>query len=281
MKKIFTFSAFFILFQFAKGQNPVPNPSFEVWVDANTPTSWTSSAGGTITKVAGLNGSWAAKGSVMTGSPNPYVPTLASINAGNAFPITQFYTYLQFWYKTNLVTGGGGQDKVDIEVNYFDNSNVAAGYDIAPQKYITATASNWTFKQIQIYPQSGTAQKAIISFTIQPGSGTYPNVGSYFIVDSVKLSNTAIGINEIEETSKLEIYPNPAHDNLKIKTEATKSMQITISDALGNIVIRRMSSEPISGYIQESINIESLSSGVYFLTLTSDKKSILRRVLVN
>jgi hypothetical protein len=280
MKRIFTLLVSLLAFSFSQAQNPVPNPSFEFWIDANNPTSWTSS-GTSITKVTGLNLSWAAQGTVLTGTPNPVVPTLACIN----FPITAFYQYLQVYYKTNLIVGGGGQDKVNIEVTYLDNSNNNAGYASpvpATNKVITASTSTWTAKQVTVLSTAFTPTKATIAFTILPGVGTYPNVGSYFIIDSVKLSNNPlIGINEIEESSRLEIYPNPVRDFLNISTNATKSMQITLSDALGNIILKRSSSEPQNGLIRESLNLESLSSGIYFLMLTSDKKTILRRVMVD
>jgi hypothetical protein len=106
------------------------------------------------------------------------------------------------------------------------------------------------------------------------------HVGSYFVLDNVAFSDTYIGIDEIEETTRLQVFPNPVHDMLTIKTTASLPMQLTLSDALGKVVEQRMSANPINGYITDAINTESLSSGLYFLMLTSDKKTILRRVIV-
>jgi hypothetical protein len=280
MKKIFTCIFLLTSFNSTKAQTlAMPNFSFENW-SGSVPTNWVDlNGGGSISQtVDHYVGTLAAKGTLVYSNPNTYTPTLVSQSTG--FPISMQYTYLRFYYKTNLATGGGGQDKFIAKITTYDAGNNDVGHDIGGGT-ITVNASSFTEKQVHIY-YTGTPVKATITFTVQSGgSDPYAHVGTWFIVDSVSLSNISIGINEIEETSKLQIFPNPAHSNLNFKTEANKAMQFTLSDALGNVVIQRLSSEPVNGYIQESINIESLSSGVYFMMLTSDKKSILRRVMVN
>jgi hypothetical protein len=284
MKRTFTLISSFFFISSVWAANPVPNPGFESWVDANNATSWTSSLSGTITKATLAadihSGTAAAKGSVVV-STSTYTPQLSSpIPAG--FPVTLRHAYLEFWYKCNLASGGGAPDKFVASITVYDSGGGTIGYNIGTSGTITANATSYAFKQVPItYIGTGPA-KAIIIFTVQPQDGSpNPHNGTYFIVDDVDLSNTLIGIDEIEESVKLQVFPNPVIDNMKIKTEASKPMQITLSDALGRVVLQRASSAPVNGVIQDTVQVESLSSGMYLLMLTSDRKTIFRRVIID
>jgi hypothetical protein len=283
MKRIYTLLFSILIFSSAQAQNPVPNPSFQNWT-GSVPTSWLDWAGnGTISQTTpGYDASPAVRGAVVVSGPNTYTPYLTTDTAGGGFSVNQNFAYLRFYYKTNLATGGGADDKIVINIAMKTSSGGSAGFANSAQNTITLDAATFTAKQVPII-YTGTAARAVITFTVQPtDGGPNPHLGTYFIIDSVSLTNSAlIGIHEIEETSKLEVYPNPVQDFLNFKTEATKPMRLKLSDALGNVVLQRMSADPIGGYIDEAINVQNLSSGVYFLMLTSDKKTILRRILVD
>jgi hypothetical protein len=284
MKRTFTSIFCVILATGLYAANPVPNSGFESWVDANTATSWSSSTGGTITKATVAadvhSGAAAAKGSVVVTS-STFTPVLSSPNPAG-FPITLRHAYLEFWYKVNLANGGGAPDKFIAQVACYDASSTLVGYNLVSNGTITTNASTYAFKQVPIVWVGTNPVKAIITFTVQPQDASpNPHNGTYFIVDDVDLSNTLIGIDEIEESTKLQIFPNPVVDNLRIRTEATKPMQITLSDALGRVVMRRLSSAPVNGVIQDTVAVESLSSGMYLLMLSSDKKTIFRRVIID
>lgn len=284
MKKTFTNSIFFLSFYLAQATNPVLNPGFETWSGGPlTPSNWSVSAQNTITQASLVtdvhSGSYAAQGSVVV-STNTYTPTLTTQAGG--FPVTMRHAYLEFWYKVNLAAGGGGNDKFIAQVAVYNSSSVQIGYNLVAAGTITSNATSYTYKQVPIIYTGTGPDHAIITFTVQPtGGDPNPHLGTYFIVDDVDLSNTLIGIEEIEETNRLQVFPNPAHSFLNIKTDAAKPMQIKLSDAIGRVLVNRLSQSPINGFITDSINTESLSSGLYFLMLTSDKKSILRRVIVD
>ena len=261
IKKIFTLVVSLLIFNILQAQNPVPNSSFESWIDANNPTGWSYSSDlATITKVTGFSPLWAAQGTVVSATPNNIKPVLATDISGGGFAVSGFYQYLQFYYNTALTSGGGGQDRIQIEVHYYDNSSNNAGYALGTQKFVSTPTSNWTLKQVQIVPTAYTPTKATIQFSIEPqGADPAPHVGSWFIIDSVKLTNSPIGIDEIEESAKLQVFPNPVIDYLTIKTESNKPMQIKLSDALGRVVLQRASLAPVNGIIQDTIHVESLS----------------------
>jgi hypothetical protein len=78
-----------------------------------------------------------------------------------------------------------------------------------------------------------------------------------------------------EETSgtKINLYPNPAHEFLNIDVDS-EEITATISDLSG----RKYSSEKLSGSIKR-INISNLPGGVYFIEVAAGvKKDVLRFV---
>ena len=288
MSKIFTSLTLLILvFLGAKAQNPVLNFSFESWT-GSVLTNWVDqNGGGSISQTTDhLVGAYAVKGTLIVGATATYTPSLASQSGG--FPVTMQYQYLRFYYKTNLASGtSGGPDQIFIGVDIRDASNAVAGYPtpnaiIPNNNLVVANAANFTVKQVKLQ-YTGTPSKVNIVIKANPSnSDPYPHNGTWFIIDSVSLSNVSVGIDEIEEASStLQAYPNPTKSYLNIKTQSGKPMQIKLSDALGRVIISRMSQNPVNGVIQDTLNTESLSSGLYLLMLTSDKKTIFRRVIID
>jgi hypothetical protein len=73
--------------------------------------------------------------------------------------------------------------------------------------------------------------------------------------------------------NKLSIYPDPATDNITLSFEQShnKAMQLSIYNAAGQLVL----SKPLNAYGDAyRVNVESLSSGVYFVRLLSDNQII-------
>lgn len=81
------------------------------------------------------------------------------------------------------------------------------------------------------------------------------NVNSNFCTDHVTSSFTST------EENTFEIYPNPSTDLIYFKFEKpiNHSIEIVLTDVLGNKLLEKS--------IESSFSIESLSSGVYFLTI--------------
>lgn len=95
-------------------------------------------------------------------------------------------------------------------------------------------------------------------------NGAYPYLGSLLEI------HKPVGINNIKaNTDKISVYPNPASDKLNITIDAQGSATITILDITGKEVI----SESISkGNNTISIDVSSLSHGLYIVKVTTDKK---------
>lgn len=85
-----------------------------------------------------------------------------------------------------------------------------------------------------------------------------------------------VGITKVNNDKKIQLYPNPANDQLTIDCsnleEAINSY--TISDISGKILI---SSKTVDKNSKMSINTQSLSTGTYFLFLNTKERLIIKK----
>ncbi len=100
-------------------------------------------------------------------------------------------------------------------------------------------------------------------------------------IDDVNIDVNA----SIEETSFLHgltIYPNPTEDQLNIAFSLPESMKLgfTVFDLLGKQLLTISPSQFNVGESSTKIDVRSLSSGVYFLSITSDDGQEIKRFTV-
>ena len=128
-----------------------------------------------------------------------------------------------------------------------------------------------------------------VTFRIKPNTGLMPgtqikNRGYiYFDYNTLVLTNVTLntialptGINEINKSGLLKVYPNPAKDKLVVSVSNTGNSIITISDVLGKAVKQIKTSE-----LQTEINVSDLQDGIYFIQLTQDNTSYVEKVIIN
>jgi len=271
MKKLYISILFLFSCAFVNAQ--IPNPGFETW-SGGYPTGWSGSVGGTISQDATAHaGSAAAKGTVVgTTTPNLTTPTVFA----NMFS-TPAYTHLDFWYKCSFVNA----DIALVTCKFYNSAGNQVGAITFANGTINTSVSSWTHASLPVTFTGGGAVKAYISFTCQYTLGTGVHAGTYFVVDDLAFTGL-VSVNEISDNMKLQVFPNPVHDDLRIRTEAdgNKQMQLKLTDMLGRTVLQRLSSVPVGGYIEDALNVESFPPGLYFLTLVSDKKSFSRKVVI-
>jgi len=83
-------------------------------------------------------------------------------------------------------------------------------------------------------------------------------------------ANLSVAENSISE---LKIYPNPATDFISIESNIANITSVEIFNILG----KRVHSQ--NGLINNEINISALSNGMYLLKITSDGRSITRKII--
>jgi hypothetical protein len=102
-------------------------------------------------------------------------------------------------------------------------------------------------------------------------SGTViPNrAGIYFDSNPVVKTNTVnniigwpVGITTVNKDNRIELYPNPAINELTIKTMQGDFSSLSITSSVGNIVMQHT----VSG-TSTKLDIQTLPAGIYYVTL--------------
>ncbi|MDC9723433.1 MAG: GEVED domain-containing protein [Urechidicola sp.] len=99
----------------------------------------------------------------------------------------------------------------------------------------------------------------------------YGEVEDYTVTISAVLGTT----EETEIINSIKVYPNPVNEVLYInKPNGVTLLDYKISNILGKIVIR---DEFISN--SNKIDVSSLTTGIYFLSLTTDKGKVTKKII--
>lgn len=146
---------------------------------------------------------------------------------------------------------------------------------------IERSADGVTFKVID-----SVAGKNSLSENYYSAEDKYPFAGyNYYRLKQVDndgkftYSNT-VAVNLSSAINTVVLYPNPAKAKLLIDIITTKKEKgaLTIMDAFGRIV-KAISTDFEKGQQQKSINVEGLSAGTYFITITAGEEKILKQFI--
>ncbi len=105
------------------------------------------------------------------------------------------------------------------------------------------------------------------------GTNIMNRVGIYFDINPVVMTNevnNVIGCPmyslDIAETTgnKMQLYPNPAKDELIVKMSSTMNGTLEVTNQVGQVLIK----QSMNG-AQAKLNIKSLPAGIYFLSATT------------
>ncbi len=106
--------------------------------------------------------------------------------------------------------------------------------------------------------------------------------GTCQVSEIVYVADSCTNIKEIADNGiGLKIFPNPANDNIYITTENNdlNKLIIKIINTQGQIVFEE-SNKKINGKYNRTIDISEFSEGVYYLQFISDKKTILKKLII-
>lgn len=114
--------------------------------------------------------------------------------------------------------------------------------------------------------------------TVQPGN-TGPGSGHNTIPGMVTIYTGTIGMSNFESALEFDIFPNPARHSINIALEKglPGNLQLDIIDITGKVIYTQQYLQPTVTY---SINISSLSRGIFLFRLNSDKTSFSKKVII-
>ncbi|MCC7299067.1 MAG: choice-of-anchor D domain-containing protein [Bacteroidia bacterium] len=98
----------------------------------------------------------------------------------------------------------------------------------------------------------------------------------------VAYSQNLVLFNRLENTTSLQVYPNPSNSVFNVKATLAPSTDYTISlkSSTGAIIYSAATGTEHSGSIFQTISAEKLASGMYFIEITGDGYREVRKVFV-
>ena len=217
----------------------------------------------------------------MTGAGTSYSANIpANINVADAT-----ISYYVFTSGYNLTILGDDADFYAINYNTNSGSNYSYVVDATPPVITVIGDNPATVELGATYTDAGATADGGETVTTS-GTVDTSTVGTYTITytasDAAGNTGTATRTVNVEDTASISdfnlddldtiIYPNPAYDYIKINQH---SKQITIYDLSGKLV-QTHKGEFCSGY---RFDIASLESGVYFVSIKTEKGKTTRKLL--
>ena len=92
----------------------------------------------------------------------------------------------------------------------------------------------------------------------------------------IKLLNTPTSTQDIFESGKVRIFPNPATDQLQIEANNLKIEAITITNAMGQVV----ASEQKNAHLINMMQVSDLPAGIYSVRIISDQGIGEQKIMV-
>lgn len=144
---------------------------------------------------------------------------------------------------------------------------------------LTGMVMSWTnFTLNLMYMSGGNPDTAQI---ILSSSGMTPVANSYLYVDNLAFTGNVAGVKEISQITNLSIYPNPASEKISVDVTLQKStsMKLQLLDLSGK-VIKESYEANVSGKINRSIELTTLAKGIYFVKISTDNGTEVRKITV-
>lgn len=98
----------------------------------------------------------------------------------------------------------------------------------------------------------------------------------------VVVSCQGVSTQEIEDLTKISVYPNPNDGNfsVKIDLEAAKTVSFRIVNILGQTVHQLAPRQVSAGELIENFNVQNLATGMYFIETRLDNKAKVTKIQV-
>lgn len=115
-----------------------------------------------------------------------------------------------------------------------------------------------------------------VRFYISTGGYQGSQVFTNHSINSIQVSGPVLSLNEFEMNAKIQIFPNPMSNNVKIDFQDLENVSIEVLDVNGRMLCTQK-----LNYNSNVINIEDLSSGIYIFKINSNQGVSIRNVVKN
>lgn len=138
---------------------------------------------------------------------------------------------------------------------------------------IIASVANTVTSYTDAAPPGGTLVykiNSLMAVTCSPSARI--SSGGYGIVSSNPVEIGTLGIRALVACPLIQIYPNPATDELTIKMDQNAYASFTITNSIGQEIMQ----QPLSA-AQTQVNVSKLPAGVYYITFKGENGVEVRK----
>lgn len=169
------------------------------------------------------------------------------------------------WQQYEYSTDGGSTWTI-INNNNGDLLNGTYGLKTIVLPSACDNQANFAFRIVSIFQPSTTSYQSI-------QGGGYNGSNGYWNIDTVTFSYNTLSSKE-NKISGLKLYPNPVKNTLFITSDSFATKQVEIFNILGKSVLN-------SKVLNNTINVSSLSKGIYVAKITEEGKTVTRKIIID
>ena len=224
---------------------------------------------------------------------NNMVFVVATDDANNNGSFPPLFTSRDIWKSD-------GTDMGTMKLKNIDTTNALA-WEGKPRELIAA-GSKFYFKAgygnygVELFESNGTESGTVMVADIYPGSESgepqnmaYIDGYLYFTIDNgtegreLWRIESPTGINEplVHSETTFSVYPNPNSGRFTISFDnlISKPTRLRVSNILGKVVYTETIDHPQS-MSKKQIDLHQLGAGVYFVTLETEGKSYVNKIII-
>lgn len=109
-------------------------------------------------------------------------------------------------------------------------------------------------------------------------------VGWGWAIDNLSIQQTITSLKNAELINEFTVFPNPLLDNRMLTINYQKDQltgnELKVMNINGTSVISKVIGKGKNGYLQEQINLSSLSAGIYIVEIASGERLQTKRIIV-
>lgn len=293
MKKLFVFLVFIAFAgNQTMSQNPIPNPSFEMWTNDNSPNSWYGLTLDlmiiqyhTLSKTTDAQaGAFAAKIETLSIPLLGSIPGIACLSpmnlnllggglqfttAGAAISVRP--TKVLGYFKYNSVNGDTAM-VAGIFTKWNTATNKRDTLGIGGFMVNTVVGSYTPFQFTVNLSQTPDSMNILLISS----AGYSPQAGSTLFIDNLSMEYTSTAGVESMSLSESTVYPNPAFDEVLLALPSEGNSVVRVYDMTGKLVLASNETQK-----QFFLDVRSLNSGVYLVVIEQNNAIYKHKININ
>lgn len=178
-------------------------------------------------------------------------------------------------YSLVYPAGGGNLSLVEIDMLSNSESTIITYLPAILEDYAWGSTFDFEHNRLIVLGENDQNVNMVMAINISNGSVDYSytpqNINIFALEADCQLS-LGIENSEVENESQVNIFPNPASDNITIET-SLKYTSLSVYNSIGKEIYNE-------NFSTETINTGDYSSGIYFIKIAVENDIIVKKFII-